>query len=95
MMMMVIAIMMVTMVMWRMVRRMSMIMLMIVMIIIIVQNFASSQTSFSDIHHTDMPLVVKEPPSSLSSHRLQKAKVPKVLLICDNSFLALGRRRGT
>ena len=41
------------------------------------------------------PLIVVEPPSGLSSQRRQNARVPKVLLMCDRSCLALGRRRGT
>lgn len=41
------------------------------------------------------PLIVVDPPSGLSSQRRQNASVPKVLLMCDRSCLALGRRRGT
>jgi hypothetical protein len=44
---------------------------------------------------TVFPLIVPDPPSSLSSHLRQKAKVPKVLFMCERSFFALGKRRGT
>lgn len=44
---------------------------------------------------TVFPLIVPDPPSSLSSHLRQKAKVPNVLLIWERSFFALGRRSGT
>ena len=42
-----------------------------------------------------LPCTAADPPSGRSSHLLQNASVPKVLLICDNSFLARGIRKGT
>ena len=41
------------------------------------------------------PLIVLDPPSSLSSHLRQNARVPNVLLMWERSFFAFGNRSGT